>query len=57
MPRAVFDRLNEERIKADMAPFAIPVMQLPTLKLLDPQTWLPGALIASSISSLLKIAS
>ena len=39
MPRAVFDRLNEERIKADMAPFANPRNAAAgTLKLLDPQT-------------------
>ncbi|MCJ7449047.1 MAG: NAD-dependent DNA ligase LigA [Bacteroidales bacterium] len=39
MPRAVFNRLNEERIKADISPFANPRNAAAgTLKLLDPHT-------------------
>jgi DNA ligase (NAD+) len=38
MPRAVFDRLNEERIKSDIIPFANPRNAAAgTLKLLDPR--------------------
>jgi DNA ligase (NAD+) len=38
MPRAVFDRLNEERIKSDITPFANPRNAAAgTLKLLDPR--------------------
>jgi DNA ligase (NAD+) len=38
MPRAVFDRLNEERIKSDITPFANPRNAASgTLKLLDPR--------------------
>ena len=38
MPRAVFDRLNEERIKSDVTPFANPRNAAAgTLKLLDPR--------------------
>jgi DNA ligase (NAD+) len=39
MPRAVFNKLNEERIKADITPFANPRNAAAgTLKLLDPRT-------------------
>jgi DNA ligase (NAD+) len=38
MPRAVFNRLNEERIKAELTPFANPINAAAgTLKLLDPR--------------------